>query len=245
LTATIMLGTRRQSVKRWRHISQASLVEQLAGNRLVFEESTEVKAPVEEVYRRWTDFTHLPAFMSNVREVRALGSDLYHWSACNFGVKQAWDADVTEQEPDRRISWRSINGAYNSGTVGLSPLPSGNSEMRVRLEYTPPAGRLGQQLDKLTQTTRRDVKEDLRNFQRLIAGGSGLSIEPPVKRDLGGVITATVAPVAGAATGGIVAWFLTQRRPAKAVTRFRKPQTTNSAATLTSLLWRRSGPWPG
>jgi uncharacterized membrane protein len=225
-------------------MSQASPVEQLAGNRLVFEESVEVKAPVEEVYRRWTDFTHFPAFMSNVREVRALGSDLYHWSARIFGVKQEWDAEVTEQEPDRRISWRSINGAYNSGTVSLSPLPSGSTEVRVRLEYTPPAGRVGQQLDKLTQTTRREVKEDLNNFKRLVTSGEGHAIETPVKRDVGGVITATVAPLAGAATGAITAWLIARGRPTSMVARSRKVTPTTKASTNTPIVatsWSLAG----
>jgi uncharacterized membrane protein len=194
-------------------MSRANPVEQIGENRLVFEESTEVKAPIADVYRRWTDFTHFPAFMSNVREVRSLGSDRYHWSARIFGVKQEWDAEVTERDPERRVSWRSVNGAYNSGTVSLSPLPTGDTEVRVRLEYSPPGGRVGQQLDKLTQTTRREVREDLTNFKRVVAGTNGLSIEPPTRGDLGGVIIAAAAPLAGAVAGVAAARFLAPRQP--------------------------------
>jgi uncharacterized membrane protein len=212
-------------------MSQTSPVEQIAGNRLVFEESTEIKAPVAEVYRRWTDFTHFPAFMSNVQEVRPIGDDRYHWSARIFGVKQEWDAEVTERDTDRRISWRSINGAYNSGTVSLSPLPTGATEVRVRLEYAPPGGRVGQQLDRLTQATRREVKEDLRNFRRVVAGQSGMTIEAPTRGDVGAVIIATAAPIAGAMVGTATAWYLRQRRPARFGGRSRKSNLTVTRET--------------
>ncbi|HEY7832921.1 MAG TPA: SRPBCC family protein [Ktedonobacterales bacterium] len=178
------------------------------GNRLVFEESTEVEAPIGEVYRRWTDFAHFPEFMSNVKEVRPIGGDRYHWAASIFGTKQEWDADVTEREPNRRVSWRSTNGAYNAGTVSFAELSPSRTEVRARMEYTPPAGQVGRTLDKLTQTTRRQVKEDLHNFRRVASGERGITGEWESREGFGGVMATLAVPVAAGVITGTGAWFL-------------------------------------
>lgn len=179
-----------------------------AGNRLVFEESTEVEAPVGEVYRRWTDFARFPEFMNNVQEVRPIGGDRYHWSARIFGIKQDWDADVTEREPNRRVAWRSTNGAYNAGTVSFSELSPSRTEVRVRLEYTPPAGQMGRSLDKLTQTTRRQVKEDLHNFRRVMTGQRAATGEWESSEGFGNVMASLAVPVTAGVVCGTGAWFL-------------------------------------
>jgi len=189
-------------------MSQTSPIEQTTGNRLVFEESTEVNAPISEVYRRWTDFARFPEFMRNVQEVRPVGGDRYHWVARIFGIKQEWDAEVTEREPQRRISWRSVNGAYNAGTVSLSELPNNRTEVRVRLEYTPPGGQTGQKLDQLTQTTKRAVKEDLDNFKRALTGEPALTGEIQSPAGFGGVMASLAIPAAVGVAAGAGAWFL-------------------------------------
>jgi uncharacterized membrane protein len=189
-------------------MSQTTPMEQAAGNRLVFEESAEIPTPVAEVFRRWTDFTRFPEFMSNVQEVRTLGADRYHWVARVFGTKQEWDAEVTDREPDRRVAWRSINGPYNAGTVSLSPLPNGKTEVRMRLEYTPPAGQIGQRLDRMTLMARREIKENLENFKRVITGGPSAMGEPQTPADFGGVLASLAAPAIAAVVVGTGAWFL-------------------------------------
>lgn len=188
----------------------SSPIEQATGNRLVFEESTEVNAPISEVYRRWTEFTRFPQFMSNVQEVRPIGGDRYHWSARIFGVKQEWDAEITEREPQRRIAWRSTNGAYNAGTVSLTELTGGNTEVRVRLEYTPPGGKVGQQLDKLTQATKREVKQDLENFKRAVTGKPGITGEIESPEEFGKVLASLAGPAVFGVAAGAGAWFLDQ-----------------------------------
>lgn len=189
-------------------MTQTSPIDQTTSNRLVFEESAEVPAPISEVYRRWTDFSRFPAFMSNVKEVRPIGGDRYHWTARIFGTKQEWDAEVTEREPQRRVSWRSLTGPYNAGTANLTELPNGRTEVRVRMEYTPPAGQMGQKLDQLTQTTKREVKEDLENFRRYASGDHTFTGEPQTPAGFGRVMSALAVPAITGVVVGTGAWFL-------------------------------------
>lgn len=150
-------------------MTQMTPVEQ-AGKRLVFDDTITVQAPVQEVYTRWTEFTHFPQFMSNVEEVRSIGGDRYHWVARIFGIKQEWDAEVTARDPNSRIAWQSVNGAFNSGSVTFTSAPNNQTEVRLHLEYTPPGGQVGKTIDSVTQATKREMHEDLENFRRLMTG---------------------------------------------------------------------------
>ncbi len=179
----------------------------LTGNALAFEESVDVPAPVAEVYRRWTDFSRFPEFMRNVESVRPLGGGRYHWVARILGTKQEWDAEVTEQQENQRISWRNVNGAPNAGTVTLQPLPNNQTRVQLRMEYTPPGGMIGQKLDKLTQATRREVREDLQNFRRLITGERKRAAEEEMA-GMGQVLSALALPIATGTVGGTVAYFV-------------------------------------
>lgn len=186
---------------------QTSPIDQTTGNRLVFEESTEIPAPISEVYRRWTDLPHFPEFMSTVQEVRPIGGDRYHWIARMFGTKQEWDAEITDREPLRRIAWRSITGPYNAGIVSFGELPNNKTEVRVRREYASPNGQMGQRLDKLTQTTRREMRQELDNFKRVVTGERALTGEMQTPEGFGGVMALLGVPVAAGVIAGTMAWF--------------------------------------
>ncbi|MEO7002503.1 MAG: SRPBCC family protein [Ktedonobacterales bacterium] len=197
-------------------MAQTSPVEQGTGNRLVFEDSVEVQAPLEEVYGRWNNFTRFPEFMNNVEEVTPIGGDRYHWVARIFGIKQEWDADVIERDPQQRISWRSVNGAYNTGTVSFNALDGSKTEVRLRLEYAPPAGQIGKQLDKITQTTKRQVHEDLHNFKRTVSGSNTGVQRADVVNQQGqtsvGSLMAQIGVAAGAAAaGGVATYYIGDR----------------------------------
>jgi len=175
--------------------------------RLVVEESVEVKAPIQQVYSRCGDFTYFPDFMSNVEEVRSLGGNRYHWVARIFGIRQEWDAEVTEREPQRRISWRSVSGAHNAGTVSFSPIGNDRTQVRAHFEYTPPAGGVGKTLDALTKATQREVKRDLKTFKRVVEGGRAEQVEEIYRgREIGNVLGALAIPVASGVAGGLIAY---------------------------------------
>src|SRR5262245_19210 len=93
----------------WRHnMMQTNPVDQVTGLNLVLEDSIEVPAPLPGGERRWSHFPPHPDFLSNVEEVGPRGGNRYHWVARTFGVRQQWDAEVTENDPMHRIAWRSV-----------------------------------------------------------------------------------------------------------------------------------------
>ena len=101
------------------------------------EESIEVDVPVSTAYNQWTQFEDFPRFMEGVKEVRQLDDKRLVWHAEIAGKDVEWTAEITQQEPDRRIGWRSTSGAANAGSVTFEPLGPSRTRATLRLEYEP------------------------------------------------------------------------------------------------------------
>ncbi len=101
------------------------------------EKVVEVNRPVRTVYNQWTQFEEFPRFMAGVKEVRQLDETHVRWRAQIWGKEEEWDAEITEQEPDKRISWKSVSGAPNAGTVRFEPIAPDRTRVRLVMAYEP------------------------------------------------------------------------------------------------------------
>jgi uncharacterized membrane protein len=101
------------------------------------EKSIDVDCPLHTVYNQWTQFEEFPRFMAGVKEVKQLDDTHVHWHAEIWGKDEEWDAEITEQEPDQRISWKSVSGAYNAGTVRFEPIGPDRTRVRLVMAYEP------------------------------------------------------------------------------------------------------------
>ena len=101
------------------------------------EKSVDVNCPVRTVYNQWTQFEEFPRFMAGVKEVRQLDDTHLHWHAEIWGKDEEWDAEITEQEPDQRISWKSVSGPFNAGTVRFEPIGPDRTRVRLVMAYEP------------------------------------------------------------------------------------------------------------
>jgi uncharacterized membrane protein len=130
------------------------------------ERSVEVHAPASIAYDVWTQFELFPHFMEGVEEVRQLDDRHLHWRANVGGKLEEWDAEITEQIPDKRIAWRSQGGAGNAGVVTFHRLSDDTSRVMLQLDYQPET--LGEKVgDALGFMTRR-VDGDLERFKEFV-----------------------------------------------------------------------------
>jgi uncharacterized membrane protein len=129
-------------------------------------ESVEVDVPVRTAYNQWTQFEQFPSFMEGVESVRQLDDTNLHWVAEIGGQRHEWDAEITHQEPDRRVAWRARDGKYNSGTVTFEE--AGADRTRIDVEITYDAEGIVESLGSALGADDRRVKQDLERFKELI-----------------------------------------------------------------------------
>ena len=101
------------------------------------EDSIEVEVPVSTAYNQWTQFEDFPHFMQDVLEVRQVDDTHLHWRARIAGKEEEWDAEITNQIPDRRIAWKSTSGPPNSGAVTFEPISDHRTRVTLRMSYQP------------------------------------------------------------------------------------------------------------
>ncbi|MEV6653743.1 SRPBCC family protein [Streptomyces sp. NPDC051219] len=138
--------------------------------------SITVNRPRNEVYRYWHAFENLPSFMLHLKEVRTEGDGLSHWvAAAPLKKKVEWDAEVVEDLTGELISWRSLKGSDvdNAGSVRFGDAPGGRgTEVRVSLDFTPPAGKAGTAVARLLgEHPEQQMRDDLRRFKQVMEVG--------------------------------------------------------------------------
>jgi uncharacterized membrane protein len=101
------------------------------------QESIEVDVPVSTAYNQWTQFEDFPKFMDSVHEVRQLDDTHLHWRADVGGKEEQWDAEITEQIPDKRIAWRSVGGVKNAGVVTFHKISDSRTRVMLQMDYEP------------------------------------------------------------------------------------------------------------
>ena len=130
------------------------------------DEAIEVRVPVRTAYNQWTQFEEFPKFMDGVESIRQITDTRTHWVTKVAGVTREFDAAITEQHPDERIAWCSIEGPKQAGVVTFHRLDPGTTRIMLQLEIDP-EGFTEQVGDKLGLIKAR-AKGDLRRFKEFI-----------------------------------------------------------------------------
>lgn len=130
------------------------------------EKQIEVNVPVNVAYNQWTQFEDFPNFMEGVEEVRQIDDTHLHWRVKVGGKTKEFDAEINEQVPDKRIAWRSVEGAQNAGVVEFMPSGNGGALITFQLEYDPEG--FVENVGDIVGVTSRRVEGDLERFKQFI-----------------------------------------------------------------------------
>jgi uncharacterized membrane protein len=131
-------------------------------------ESIDVNVPVRTAYDQWTQFESFPQFMEGVEKVVQLDDKTLEWTAKIAGDTKTWRARITEQIPDERVAWTSIEGARNAGVVTFHRLTDDSTRVTLQVDVEP-EGAVESAGDALGFVQRR-VKGDLERFKEFIEG---------------------------------------------------------------------------
>lgn len=138
------------------------------------DEAVTVNRPIAEVYRFWRNFENLPTFMRHLKSVSMREGGISRWVAKGpAGTKVEWDARLINDVENKVIGWQSLEGSNVStaGSVNFDETEHGTA-VRVHLQYSPPAGKLGSTVAWLFgEEPTQQVREDLRRFKALLETG--------------------------------------------------------------------------
>jgi len=152
------------------------------GRGLNVEEVATINAPVEELFAFWRDFEQLPRFMDHLVAVYQIDHRRSYWVAkAPAGRTVEWEAEIIDEIPAELIGWRTLDGAdvVSAGSVRFKAAPRGQgTEVRVRLQYEPPAANVGATVAWLLgHDPSKAIREDLRRFKQLMETGEVSTIE--------------------------------------------------------------------
>jgi uncharacterized membrane protein len=132
----------------------------------VVEESIEVEVPVKTAYNQWTQFESFPHFMQGVEAVTQVTDTRNKWKAEIAGVEREFVTEITEQKPDERIAWTTIEGPKQAGVVTFHRLDEAKSKVMLQMEVDPDG--LAEEVGDKLGFIKRRVQGDLERFKEFI-----------------------------------------------------------------------------
>ncbi|HEX2027790.1 MAG TPA: SRPBCC family protein [Nitriliruptorales bacterium] len=130
------------------------------------QESIQVGVPVRTAYNQWTQFEQFPRFMEGVDQVTQLDDTTLRWTAEIGGVQREWMAEITEQVPDQRVSWRAVGDLTHAGVVTFHRVDDTTTRVMLQMEIEPTDWKEAV-ADRLKLTDKR-VEGDLKRFKEFI-----------------------------------------------------------------------------
>jgi uncharacterized membrane protein len=132
-------------------------------------------APVEDVFKIWSNYRAFPRFMTHLKEVRDLGNGQSHWVAEGpAGIPISWDAEVTQCVPNKLLAWRSLPGTavQTEGVVRFDKDEDGGTRIGIRMFYKPPGGVIGHCIASLLGADpKHEIDDDMVRLKSLIELG--------------------------------------------------------------------------
>ena len=139
---------------------------------VIVEENVTINRPISELYRFWRNLENLPRFMSHLESVERITDTLSRWRAKGpAGTTVEWNAEIINEVPDQVIGWRSIENSdvVSAGSVNFDDVGQGRTRVRVRLQYSPPGGKLGDAVARLMGSDAgTEIRQDLERFKQLL-----------------------------------------------------------------------------
>ena len=126
-----------------------------------------IKGSAQQLFSLWSDLEMLPSIIKDIKEVTRLSELTSHWVVEGpLGRDYQWVAEITRFEEDHRIAWRTIDGDIKtSGQVTFNDMSNNETEMTVRMQYVPPAGKAGAFLSKVLENPQAKIADGMRDFK--------------------------------------------------------------------------------
>jgi uncharacterized membrane protein len=142
------------------------------GEGIKIEHTIAINRSPQDLYRFWRNLENLPLVMKQLKSVTVLDDQRSHWIAdAPAGQVVEWDAVIHNEIQNELIAWRSVDGSEvdHAGSVEFKENPFGGTDLKVVLNYKPPAGKVGAIVAKFFgEEPSQQIEEDLKQFKSMI-----------------------------------------------------------------------------
>lgn len=151
-------------------LATALKIRQTGDGEVLVSDGVTIGKPAQGLYAVWRDLPNLPNLMRHLQSVEVLDERRSRWTVKAPTGTVSWEAEITADEPGRRLAWQSLPGAAieNHGEVLFRPAPGNRgTEVVVRLAYRPPAGSVGAVVARVVgEEPSQQLRDDLTRFKR-------------------------------------------------------------------------------
>jgi uncharacterized membrane protein len=130
------------------------------------ERHIDINVPASVAYAQWTQFEDMPRIMERVESVEQLDDRHLRWRVKAGGAIRTWDAEITEQLPDKRIAWTSTNGLASAGCVTFHRLADDACRVMLQMDFHPEG--VVEKVAAALSLVERGVAAELSNFKRFL-----------------------------------------------------------------------------
>lgn len=128
--------------------------------------SVDVDVPITQAYNQWTQFESFHEFMGGVDQITQLDDRHNHWKVTVGGQTREFDTEITEQNPEERVAWKSTDGKTHAGVVTFHKLAENKTRVTVQLEWEPEG--VVEKTGAAVGVDDRQVSADLDRFKKFI-----------------------------------------------------------------------------
>ncbi|MCP9801585.1 SRPBCC family protein [Synechococcus sp. RedBA-s] len=139
--------------------------------------TTEIKAPVDQVWEVWSDLEAMPRWMRWIESVVTLDDpDLTDWTLVAQGFRFHWKARISQRIEAQQLHWESVGGLPTKGSVRFYPQSDRLTMVKLTVSYELP-GALAPLMEPsiLGGIVTRELQANLDRFRDLVEQEHGQS----------------------------------------------------------------------
>lgn len=131
----------------------------------IIEEYIDIGVGRDVAYAQWTEYDAFSQYTKK-ESARQQREDRVTFTSKIGPSRRKWDTQIVEQEPGRRIAWRSVGGPQTIGVVTFHSLDEHLTRLMIDMEYHPSG--LFETVGNFLRMQRRRVRKDLKLFKAFI-----------------------------------------------------------------------------
>ncbi len=135
----------------------------------------EINAPVEKVWKVWSDLDAMPLWMTWIESVKTIDDktktlpDLTEWTLAANGFRFKWKAKINERIDKEKLEWSSVGGLPTKGCVRFREEKKQLTLVKLIISYELPKtlARFMKE-DILGKLVTNELQKNLDNFKNLV-----------------------------------------------------------------------------